>query len=85
MAQDAPARPRRLEMVKPPEAKKGFGLLPRQRMVERSHTWAMRFRRLAYDDERLAETLAGLNLVAFAILMLRRIVELIVSSTYNTL
>jgi hypothetical protein len=53
--------------------------------VERSHTWAMRFRRLAYDDERLAETLAGLNLVAFAILMLRRIVELIVSSTYNTL
>ena len=72
MAQDALAPPRHLELVKLPEAKKGFGLLPRQWMVER-------FRRLAYN-ERLAETLADLNLVAFAILMLRRIVELIVSS-----
>ena len=30
------------------------------------------------DDERLAETLAGLHFVAFAILMLKRFVELIV-------
>jgi hypothetical protein len=33
---------------------------------------------LARDDEQLAETLAGLHFVAFAILMLKRFVELIV-------
>jgi len=38
---------------------------------------AARFRRLARDDERWAETLAGLHFVAFAILMLKRFVELI--------
>jgi hypothetical protein len=31
--------------------------------------------RLARDDERLAETLAGLHFVAFAVLMLKRFVE----------
>jgi hypothetical protein len=47
-------------------------------VVERSNTWAARFRRLARDDEPLAETLQGLHFVAFAILMLKRVVELIV-------
>jgi hypothetical protein len=48
-------------------------------VVERSNAWAARFRRLVRDDERLAETLAGLHFVAFAILMLKRFVALIVS------
>jgi transposase len=70
-AQDAQDQHLRLEVVKLPEAKKGFVLLPRRWVVERSNTWAARFRRLARDDERLAETLAGWHVVAFAILMLR--------------
>ena len=77
-AQDAAAQHMHLEVVKLPEAKKGFVLLPRRWVVERSYAWAARFRRLARDYERLAETLAGLHFVAFAILMLKRFVELIV-------
>jgi len=37
-----------------------------------------RFRRLARDYVRLAETLAGLRIVVFAILMMKRFIELIV-------
>ena len=77
-AADAHAQHLRLEVIKLPEAKKGFVLLPRRWVVERSNAWAARFRRLARDYERLAETLAGLHFVAFAILMLKRFVELIV-------
>jgi transposase len=58
--------------VKPPEAKKGFVLLPRRWVVERSLGWMARFRRLARDYERLSETLKGLHYVAFSFLMLRR-------------
>jgi len=64
--------------VKLLEAKKGFVLLPKRWGVERSNAWAARFRRLARDDERLAETLAGLHFVAFAILILKSFVALIV-------
>jgi transposase len=48
--------------------------------VERSKAWAARFRRLARDYERLAETLAGLHFVAFAILMLKRFVALLLQN-----
>ena len=43
-----------LEVVKHTEAKRGFVLLPRRWVVERSFAWAARFRRLARDYERLA-------------------------------
>ncbi|PPU54681.1 transposase, partial [Xanthomonas codiaei] len=46
-----------LHVVKLPEAKKGFVLLPRRWVVERSFGWVNRFRRLARDYERLPETL----------------------------
>jgi transposase len=55
-----------LEVVKHTEAKRGFVLLPRRWVVERSFGWAARFRRLARDYERLAQTLAGLHHLAFA-------------------
>jgi len=64
-----------LEVIKLPEAKKGFVLLPRRWVVERSFGWAARFRRLARDYERLPETLAGLHYLAFAILMLKNFVS----------
>ncbi len=61
-----------LEVVKLPEAKRGFVLLPRRWVVERSFAWATRFRRLVRDYERLPETVAGLHFIAFACLMLQR-------------
>jgi transposase len=76
----AKTQPMRLEVVKLPEAKKGCVLLPRRWVVEWSNAWATRFRRLARDDERLAETLAGLHFVACAILLLKRFVELVLSN-----
>jgi transposase len=61
-----------LEVVKLPDAKRGFVLLPRRWVVERSFGWAARFRRLAKDYERLSETLEGMHYVAFSILMLKK-------------
>jgi transposase len=61
-----------LEVVKLPKAKRGFVLLPRRWVVGRSFAWMARCRRLARDYERLPEIVAGLHLVAFACLMLRR-------------
>ena len=63
----------RLAVVKLPEAKRGFVLLPRRWVVERDFAWTTRFRRLVRDYERLPETLAGLHLVAFVFLMLQRL------------
>jgi transposase len=75
-AQAAKAHGIRLEVVKLPEAKRGFVLLPRRWVVERSFAWMTRFRRLARDYERLPETLVGLHLLAFTVLMLHRFVLL---------
>jgi transposase len=62
-----------LAVVKLPEAKRGFVLLPRRWVAERSFAWLTRFRRLAKDYERLASTLKGMHLAAFAIVMLARL------------
>jgi len=69
-----------MEVVKHTEAKRGFVLLPRRWVVERSFAWAARFRRLARDYERLAQTLAGLHYLAFACLMLANLFRLLVGS-----
>ena len=61
-----------LEVVKLPEAKRGFVLLPRRWVVERSLAWATRCRRLVKDYERYATTLAGLHVVAFACIMIKQ-------------
>jgi transposase len=60
----------RLEVVQRPEAKRGFVLLPRRWVVERSFAWTARFKRLARDYERLPETLIAMHFVVFSILML---------------
>jgi transposase len=70
----------RLKVVKLPTAKRGFVLLPRRWVVERSFAWMARFRRLARDYERLATTLAELHFVAFAMLMAERFVTFMVQS-----
>ena len=66
-----------LFVVKHEEAKKGFVLLPRRWVVERSFAWLARLRRLARDYERLPETLAALHFLAFAMLMLKRLAPLL--------
>ena len=60
----------KLAVIKLDHAKRGFVLLPRRWVVERSFGWAARFRRLARDYERLASSLAGLHWLAFVCLML---------------
>jgi transposase len=70
----------RLEVVKLPTTKRGFILLPRRWVVERSFAWMARFRRLARDYERLDTTLAGLHFVAFTILMAQSFVSFMVQS-----
>jgi transposase len=76
-AEYAEAEGIKLEVVKLPGTKRGFVLLPRRWVVERSFAWVARFRRLARDYERLPETLAGLHFIAFAILMAARFVQLV--------
>lgn len=72
-AADAQEEHIRLEVVKLPQARRGFVLLPKRWVVERSLSWLARCRRLARDYERLATTLAGLHFVAFACLLLARL------------
>jgi transposase len=69
-AHQAKAEGIELEVVKHTEAKRGFVLLPRRWVVERSFGWSGRFRRLARDYERLAETLAGWHWLASLTLLL---------------
>lgn len=76
VAADAQAEGITLDVVKLSEAKRGFVLLPRRWVVERSIAWMWRFRRLAKDYERLPETVAGLHFLAFAWLLLSRAVKL---------
>jgi transposase len=70
--------------VKFPEAKRGFVLQSRRWIVERLNGWMARFRRLAWNYERLRETLAGLHYVAFSILMLQKAAPLF-TAVHNTL
>ena len=64
-----------LSVVKLPQAKRGFVLLPRRWVVERSFAWLARFRRLVKDYERMAATLKGLHVAAFAFVMLARLLD----------
>ena len=69
-ADAAAAQGIQLAVVKLGTAKRGFVLLPRRWVVERSFAWMARFRRLARDHERLPQTFAGLHWLAFITLML---------------
>ncbi len=74
-AEAARERTIELSVVKLPEAKRGFVLLPRRWAVGRSFAWPTRFRRLAKDYERLASTIKGMHLAAFAFVMLSRLMN----------
>ena len=71
-AEAVAAQGMQLQIVKLAEANRGFVLLPRRWVVERSFAWLARFRRLARDYERLPAMVAGLHVVAFAALLLHQ-------------
>ena len=63
----------RLEIVKRSDDMKGFIVLPRRWVVERTFSWFGRNRRLAKDFENLAETLATFVTLASIQLAIRRL------------
>ena len=65
--------PLRLEIVKRSDDIKGFVVLPRRWVVERTFSWFGRNRRLSKDFENLAETLAAFVTLASIQLALRRL------------
>jgi transposase len=64
-----------LEVVKLAQAKRGFVLLPRRPLVERTFAWTTRFRRLVRDDDGFPQTLADRHVIALACLMLQQAVN----------
>ncbi len=79
-AAEARAEGIELEVVKLPEAKHGFILLPKRWVIERSFSWVSRFRRLAREYERLQTTLEGLHYLAFVCLLLQKAQPLLAQS-----
>ena len=65
-----------LEIVKRSDAAKGFVVLPKRWIVERTFGWLGRCRRLAKDFENHARSHAAFVILAMIRLMLRRIVRL---------
>ena len=63
----------RMEIVKRSDDMKGFVVLPRRWVVERTFSWFGRNRRLAKDFENLADTLAAFVTLASIQLALRRL------------
>ena len=62
-----------LEVVKHTQAKRGFVLLPRRWVVERSFAWNGRCRRHSKDYERRTDSSASMIRVSAISLMLRRL------------
>ncbi len=62
-----------VEVVKKPPDQRGFSVLPRRWVVERTFAWLMRWRRLVRDYERLPETHEAFVKWAMIGLMLNRL------------
>ena len=72
-----PWRKIRLEVGKRREGLKGFHVLPKRGIVERTFAWLNRYRRLSKDDEYLPQTSETLIRVARIHLMIRRLARTI--------
>ncbi len=64
-----------LEVVKLPEAKRGFVLLPRRWVMERTFAWIGRSRRMSKDYEYLTKSSESMVYLVMIRLMLRRLVK----------
>ena len=71
-----PWRKIRLAIVKRPEGIKGFLLLPKRWIVERTFAWLNRYRRLSKDYEYLTQTSEAMIRVAMIHLMVRRLARM---------
>ena len=69
-----------LKIVKRSDGTKGFTVLPKRWIVERTFGWFGRCRRLAKDFENLGRTHAAFVILAMIRLMLRRIIRLAATS-----
>jgi putative transposase len=67
-----PSRPIRLEITKRSDAVKGFVVIPKRWIIERTFGWFNRYRRLSKDDELLPETSEAIIQVTMIHLMIRR-------------
>ena len=65
-----------LEIVKRPEGTKGFLLLPKRWIVERTFAWLARYRRLSKDYEYLTQTSEAMIHAAMIHLMIRRLARM---------
>jgi transposase len=70
-----------LVIVKREKGQKGFVVLPKRWVVERSFGWIARCRRLLRDFERLPQVLTGLHMVAFSCVMLHQIARLFANTS----
>ncbi len=68
--------PLRVQIVKRTDDMKGFVVLPRRWVVERTFSWFGRNRRLNKDYENLADTLAAFITMACIQLALRRLAQM---------
>ena len=68
-----PTHPITLEVVKRTDDQKGFAVLPRRWVVERTFAWLGRHRRLSKDYERLPRTSEAMIRLVMIRLMLRRL------------
>jgi putative transposase len=64
-----------LSAVMPPEGQRGFTVLARRWVVERTFGWLCQSRRLSKDYERLPQTSEALIYIAMTRLMLRRLAQ----------
>jgi putative transposase len=71
-----PWRKVRLEIVRRPEGIKGFLLLPKRWIVERTFGWFNRYRRLSKDYEYVTQTSEAMLRVAMIHLMVRRLARI---------
>ena len=65
-----------VEVVQRPEGSKGFVLLARRWVVERTFAWLGGFRRLSKDYEFRVESSEAMIYLAMSVLMLRRLAQL---------
>jgi putative transposase len=66
----------RLEITKRSDAAKGFAVIPKRWIVERTLGWFNRYRRLSKDDELLPDTSEAVIYVVMIHLMIRRLARL---------
>ena len=71
-----PHRPIRLEITKRSNAVKGFVVIPKRWIVERTFGWFNRYRRLSKDYELLPETSEAIIQVTMIHLMVRRLARI---------